>query len=245
MDYQGCFPIVMPENYIAMFSTPTPEEAEKQLAAAYPVIEQAAQSIKKGECFPELPRTMKDKLNSGIVNDLFYPMFVHAKKFTATEACVSCGQCVQECPLKNIKLEAGHPVWGSDCTHCMACISRCPMEAIEYGKHTQGLPRYTLSLIHILLNPLLFIPYMLGVIANTCIAYGSVAIGLCARFTGVNPSWTMPGILQGILTCSVPWQGAVLQIVILAVDMLIWYPFVKMIDKQAVEEENNAVSEAA
>ena len=133
----------MPENYIAMFSTPTPEEAEKQLAAAYPVIEQAAQSIKKGECFPELPRTMKDKLNSGIVNDLFYPMFVHAKKFTATEACVSCGQCVQECPLKNIKLEAGHPVWGSDCTHCMACISRCPMEAIEYGKHTQGLPRYT------------------------------------------------------------------------------------------------------
>lgn len=59
-----------------------------------------------------------------------------------------------------------------------------------------------------MLNPLLFIPYMLGVIANTCIAYGSVAIGLCARFTGVNPSWTMPGILQGILTCSVPWQGA-------------------------------------
>ena len=51
--------------------------------------------------------------------------------------------------------------------------------------------------------------------------------------------------LQGILTCSVPWQGAVLQIVILAVDMLIWYPFVKMIDKQAVEEENSAVSEAA
>lgn len=99
--------------------------------------------------------------------------------------------------------------------------------------------------IPIMLNPLLFIPYMLGVIANTCIAYGSVAIGLCARFTGVNPSWTMPGILQGILTCSVPWQGAVLQIVILAVDMLIWYPFVKMIDKQAVEEENSAVSEAA
>ena len=109
-DYMGTAQIVMPENYIAMFSTPAPEEAEKQLAAAYPVIEQAAQSIKKGECFPELPRTIKDKLNSGIVNDLFYPMFVHAKKFTATEACVSCGQCVQECPLKNIKLEAGHPV---------------------------------------------------------------------------------------------------------------------------------------
>lgn len=143
MDYQGCFPIVMPENYIAMFSTPAPEESEKQLATASPVIEQAAESIKKGECFPELPRTMKDKLNSGIINDLFYPMFVHAKKFTATEACVSCGQCVQGCPLKNIKLEAGHPVWGNDCTHCMACISRCPMEAIEYGKHTQGLPRYT------------------------------------------------------------------------------------------------------
>ena len=31
---------------------------------------------------------------------------------------------------------------GNHCTHCMACICRCPTEAIEYGKHSQGLPWY-------------------------------------------------------------------------------------------------------
>ena len=31
---------------------------------------------------------------------------------------------------------------GNQCTHCMACICRCPSEAIEYGKHSIGKPRY-------------------------------------------------------------------------------------------------------
>ena len=34
------------------------------------------------------------------------------------------------------------PVWKTNCTHCMACICRCPKEAIEYGRHSVGLPRY-------------------------------------------------------------------------------------------------------
>ena len=96
----------------------------------------------------------------------------------------------------------------------------------------------------IMLNPLLFIPYIGGVIVNTCVAYGAVAFGLIARFTGVNPSWTVPGILQGILTKSVPWQGALLQVVIILIDMAIWYPFVKIIDRQACKEEAEAAVSA-
>lgn len=99
--------------------------------------------------------------------------------------------------------------------------------------------------IPIMLNPLLFIPYMGGVIANTCLAYFAVWSGLCARFTGVNPSWTVPGILQGLLTNSVPWQGALLQIVIIIMDMAIWYPFVRILDKQELEAESKTEQEAA
>lgn len=91
--------------------------------------------------------------------------------------------------------------------------------------------------VPIMLNPLLFIPYMGGVIANTCISYFSIWSGLVARPNGVNPSWTVPGILQGLLGFSVPWQGALLQIVLLLVDIAIWYPFFKIIDRQALEEE--------
>ena len=83
-----------------------------------------------------------DRLNSGIVNDLFYWTTVRTKKFRSTEACVSCGRCAAVCPLGNIRMESGRPVWGENCTHCMACISRCPCSAIEYGQKTVGKVRY-------------------------------------------------------------------------------------------------------
>ena len=99
--------------------------------------------IRSGKEFAEPDITITDRLISGIVNDLFYPVCVHAKKFYATDACISCGKCERVCPTQNVRLENGRPVWGKKCTHCMACICRCPEEAIEYGKHSRGLPRYT------------------------------------------------------------------------------------------------------
>ena len=56
--------------------------------------------------------------------------------------CIGCGKCVELCPLNNIHLENGKPLWGKNCTHCMACICYCPKEAIEYGKKSRGKPRY-------------------------------------------------------------------------------------------------------
>lgn len=91
--------------------------------------------------------------------------------------------------------------------------------------------------IPIMLNPVLFLPYMGGVVANTLLVYGSIAFGIVGRPNGVNPSWTMPGPLQGLLGISTPVQGVILALAVIAVDMIIWYPFVKMLDKQALAEE--------
>ena len=44
---RGTLPVVMPENYIAMFSAPTPEEARPILAAARPTLERAAARIRQ------------------------------------------------------------------------------------------------------------------------------------------------------------------------------------------------------
>ena len=142
MDYCGCMGIIMPENYIALFSTPTQEKAFQIIEKAEPVIDQALCRIKDGTVFPQMNITFMDTLNSGIINDLFYPLFVHSKKFYATGECISCGKCVNVYPLNNIHMENGKPVWNNECTHCMACICRCPKEAIEYGEHSKGLPRY-------------------------------------------------------------------------------------------------------
>lgn len=143
MNDRGCMEIVMPENYLALFTTPTREEALRTIEKADRGIESAARLLKGGEDFPRPEVSFGGRVNSGLVNRLFYPLFVHAKKFYATDACVSCGRCVEVCPLGNVRLSGGKPVWGDRCTHCMACICRCPKEAIEYGRHSRGLPRYT------------------------------------------------------------------------------------------------------
>ena len=139
----GCVSITMPENYIALFSTPTREQAMQMIQQAEPDIDRAALAIQRGEMFLQHAAAAKDRILSGLVNSLFYPAFVHARRFYATEACISCGKCVRVCPLGNIRLEEGKPVWANRCTHCMACICRCPCAAIEYGKRTRKMERYT------------------------------------------------------------------------------------------------------
>lgn len=145
MNYCGCIGITMPENYIALFSTPTEEKALQIIRKAEGVIDHAALLVRAGENIPQSDISLRDTMNSGIINNIFYPLFVHTKKFYATDDCVSCGKCVSVCPLSNVRLENGKPVWANDCTHCMACICRCPKEAVEYGKHSKGLPRYICS----------------------------------------------------------------------------------------------------
>lgn len=143
MNYLGCMEIIMPENYIALFTTPTKEQAAVIIEKAETEIDKVISYIKSGMPFPKRRISLIDKMSSGVVNDLFYPVFVHAKKFYVTDDCISCGLCEKLCPLENIHLADGKPQWGNQCTHCMACICRCPKEAIEYGRHSRGLPRYT------------------------------------------------------------------------------------------------------
>lgn len=139
---RGTLPVVMPENYIAMFSAPEQKEALDIVYAARPVLEKAAEAIRQGREFPARKTGAADRLKSGPVNSLFYRFNVKAKPFHVAGSCVSCGKCAAACPLGNIRMEQGLPVWGGRCTHCMACICGCPTGAIEYGKASQGKPRY-------------------------------------------------------------------------------------------------------
>ena len=140
--YMGTAQIVMPENYIAMFNAPTEEQAEKTVKKAEPAITEAIAHIKAGEPFSAPRSSLYDRFMSGPINPIFYRFFVKADAFYANSACISCGKCAEKCPLNNIILKSGRPVWEKNCTHCMACICYCPAEAIEYGKKSTGKPRY-------------------------------------------------------------------------------------------------------
>ena len=95
-----------------------------------------------GHAFAAPRNNLYDRVVSGPVNRLFYPLCVKAKAFHVSDDCIGCGKCVKLCPLNNITLENGKPVWGRKCTHCMACISYCPEKAIEYGKKSSEKERY-------------------------------------------------------------------------------------------------------
>jgi len=142
LEYCGCTGILMPDNYLVMFNTPDVEKSKKIVSDSQTAIISAAQCIKNGKKFAEPKVTALDKLYSGIINKMFYKTMIKTKPFYATGACVSCGKCKTVCPLANVKLREGKPVWGDECTHCMACICSCPQNAIEYGKKTKGKVRY-------------------------------------------------------------------------------------------------------
>lgn len=139
----GTAQIIMPENYIALFGTPEPETARQIVSKAEPVIDEVIKEIAAGQTFSAPRNNLYDRIMSGPVNDLFYPFCVNARAFRVGGECVGCGKCVNICPLNNIILKDGKPVWGKNCTHCMACISYCPAKAIEYGRHSSGKVRYT------------------------------------------------------------------------------------------------------
>ncbi len=139
----GTLEVVMPENYVAMFSVPGAEEAAEIVQNAASTIEGGIRIVQRGTKFPVAHSDIISSLKSGPVNPLFYAFVVKAKPFYATDACIGCGKCVESCVMNNIKLGADDkPIWGDRCTHCMACICGCPTEAIEYGKKSQGKPRY-------------------------------------------------------------------------------------------------------
>ena len=90
----------------------------------------------------------------------------------------------------------------------------------------------------IVLNPMILIPFMLVPTINIVISYVCMSIGLVPLCTGVAIPWTMPVVLSGFLATG--WQGAVLQLLLLIMGVFIYMPFIKMMDRQYLEDEAKA-----
>lgn len=140
--FHGLGQVVMPENYLAMFPTPSEAECHEIIENAGPCIAGLAERIRSGKDFARRSVSFKDKVKSGPANPLFYAGIVHDKGFSVADRCISCGKCALRCPLNNIDMINGKPVWKGNCTHCMSCIAGCPTEAIEYKNKSQGQHRH-------------------------------------------------------------------------------------------------------
>jgi len=62
--------------------------------------------------------------------------------FTFSEACHACGICEKVCPVRNIEIVNGKPIWSDHCAGCFACLNWCPKEAISVGGLDLGIKPY-------------------------------------------------------------------------------------------------------
>lgn len=83
--------------------------------------------------------------------------------------------------------------------------------------------------IPIILNPIMFIPFLLTPVVIYTISYMSVAVGLVPQLVTEIP-WSTPIIISGyVATGSI--KGAILQIVCIVIGMCIYYPFLRLHSK--------------
>jgi len=90
----------------------------------------------------------------------------------------------------------------------------------------------------IVLNPIMLAPFLLTPLVCSIFAYVATAIGLVPRLNGVQIPWSTPPIISGILEGS--WKIAVLQVVIIAISVAIYYIPFKIMDKRAYEMEQSS-----
>ncbi|MCI5773573.1 MAG: PTS transporter subunit EIIC [Erysipelotrichaceae bacterium] len=87
------------------------------------------------------------------------------------------------------------------------------------------------------LNTIMIIPLIITPIITFIVSYICMAIGLVPFPNGVSIPMGTPVVFSGLI--AVGWQGAILQIILIIIQLLIYYPFFNVLDRQAYEEEQS------
>ncbi|BAB07638.1 PTS cellobiose transporter subunit IIC [Halalkalibacterium halodurans] len=95
----------------------------------------------------------------------------------------------------------------------------------------------------IVMNPLIIVPWILSPMIVTLVTYFSMASGLVPPPTGVAVPWTVPFFINGIMATN-SIAGGLLQLVNLMIVFMIWYPFLKSMDRFNLKKEQEEKSAA-
>jgi PTS system cellobiose-specific IIC component len=94
--------------------------------------------------------------------------------------------------------------------------------------------------IPIVMNPIAAVPFILVPMIATTMEYVAIATGMCPMYRGIYVPWTTPPVVSGLLIGG--WRTAVLQFLVLAMSVVVYTPFMRLLDKQALEAQMAASS---
>lgn len=91
----------------------------------------------------------------------------------------------------------------------------------------------------IVMNPIVIVPWIIAPMVVTLVSYFAMSIGLVPPPTGVAIPWTVPFFINGIMATN-SLAGGILQLVNMVIVGLIWFPFLKTLDKTNLMKEKEA-----
>lgn len=95
----------------------------------------------------------------------------------------------------------------------------------------------------LVLNPIMAIPFFIVPPVTVLISFAAMYFGLVPYPTGVTVPWTLPAPFGGWMMCN-DIRGGLLQLVVLVIGGLIYYPFISALDRQYMKEEQAEPAEA-
>lgn len=90
----------------------------------------------------------------------------------------------------------------------------------------------------LILDPFMAVPFIIVPLVQTMVAYLAMATGIVPRLSGVQVPFGMPVLVNGFIAGG--WKVSVLQIVLVIIGIVIYYPFFIISDRQSCKEENTS-----
>ncbi|WP_163369615.1 PTS sugar transporter subunit IIC [Endozoicomonas acroporae] len=88
----------------------------------------------------------------------------------------------------------------------------------------------------VVMNPTLFIPFVMAPVVNAIIAYVAVNTGIVDKAIAVTP-WTAPALIGAAWGSGWAFKASILTAVLMVIDLMIYYPFFKAYEKQVMAQE--------
>ncbi|MDT2744611.1 PTS sugar transporter subunit IIC [Enterococcus asini] len=184
-----------------------------------------------------------------IIGSLARPLWLQILETNTTAA--AAGQ-----PLPNIAAEPFYQwfIWigGSGCTIGLAILLAFTAKS-KYGSKLGkaviapsifNINEPVIFGVPIVLNPTLIIPFVVTPMICATIAWFATSLGWVSPVSITAP-WTLPGPIGAYLATGGDWRAAVLNIILIGVSILVYYPFTKIYDKNELAKEHSLEQESS